>query len=120
MARTYKQPGLTLTYENGTGSDISAGDVVVTGDMLGFAEVDIADGESGSVSFEGVHEVTKVAGTAWTQGDKIDYDASASGFNIGITAASGDVEDCGVAAFDAASGDTTAYIKLTPGVGTGA
>lgn len=119
MSRTFHQNGAILDHTN-SGSAISAGDVVVIGDCVGIALVDIASGASGAVAIEGVHAVTKVAGTAWAQGDKIDYDASASGFDIGVTAASGDVEDCGVAALAAASGDTTAYLKLTPGTGTGA
>lgn len=118
MARTFQRPGLTLTYS--ASSTISAGDVVATGDIIGIALSDAVSGDDIEISVEGVHEVTKVAGTAWTQGDKIDYDASASGFDIGVTAASGDVEDCGVAALSALSAATTAYIKLTPGVGTGA
>lgn len=120
MGTKYTQEGAVLTYANDSGSDIAADDVVVMGDLVGFALVDIADGEEGSVAIEGVFEVTKVAGTAWGQGDKLDWDASADAFDIGVTAASGDVEDAGVAAFAAASGATVGYIKLTPGTGTGA
>lgn len=119
MARTYKQPGEVLEHANASGSAISAGDVVVMGDIVGIALVDIPDGESGSVAIEGVFTVAKVAGTAWAQGDKIDWDASAGAFDLGVTPASGDVTLAGVAAVAAASAATTAELKLTPGTGTG-
>lgn len=122
MARTFQRPGLTLTHT--AAGAISAGDVVVMGDIIGIALGDAATGETVEVSVEGVHLVPKVAGTAWGQGAKVDYDASAASgagsFDIGVTAASGDVEDCGVAALAAGSADTTGYLKLTPGTGTGA
>lgn len=118
MARTFQRPGLTLTYT--AGGTISAGDVVVTGDIVGIALSDAVSGDEIEISVEGVHEVAKTTGTAWVQGDKIDWDASASEFHLGVTAATGDVEDAGVAALDAASADATGFIKLTPGTGTGA
>ncbi|HSH45105.1 MAG TPA: DUF2190 family protein, partial [Longimicrobiales bacterium] len=93
---------------------------VVMGDVVGIALTDIAGGETGAVAIEGVFEVAKAAGTAWDQGAKLDWDASASAFDIGVTPATGDVEDCGVAAEAAASAATTGYIRLTPGTGTGA
>lgn len=117
MARTFQSPGLVLQHT--AAGTISAGDPIQMGDILGIALSDAVADEVISVSVEGVHEVVKVAGTAWAQGDKIDYDASASAFNIGITAATGDVEDCGVAALAAASAATVGYVKLTPGAGTG-
>ncbi|HSH44726.1 MAG TPA: DUF2190 family protein [Longimicrobiales bacterium] len=120
MGSTYRQKGDTWEYTNGSGSDIAVNSVVVMGDTVGIAEVDIADGETGAVAVTGVHEVAKAAGTAWDQGAKLDWDASTDSFDVGVTAATGDVEDCGVAAEAAASADTTGYIRLTPGTGTGA
>lgn len=117
MARTYQAPGLVLQHT--AAATISAGDPIKMGDTLGIALSDAVSGDVISVSVEGVHEVVKVAGTAWTQGAKVDYDASASGFNIGITPAAGDVSDAGVAALAAASAATVGYLKLTPGAGTG-
>src|SRR5690554_6265851 len=114
MGRTYQQQGAVLDYTNGTGSDISADDVVAVGDCIGIALVDIADGETGAVAIDGMFQVTKVAGTAWTQGAKLDWDASAEAFDVDITAAAGDVEDCGIAALAAATADTVGYIRLTP------
>lgn len=118
MARTFKQPGGILEHANASGSDIAAGDVVVTGDVVAIALVDIPDGESGSIAIAGVHTVPKTTGTAWVQGDAIDWDASAGEFHKGVTPATGDVVTCGVAAKAAASADATAELLLTPGTGT--
>lgn len=119
MARKFKQKGDVLTYTN-AGSAIAAGAVVAMADLVGIAEVDIAATTGvGTVAIEGVHLVPKIAGTAWVLGDSVDWDASAVAFGKGITPAAGDVLLAAVAFQAAASGDTTAYVKLTPGAGTG-
>lgn len=115
MGKTFRQPGAVLNHT--AGADIDAGDVVVLGDTVGIALVDIANGEDGAVSIEGVHEVPKVAGTAWDQGDSLDWDASEDAFGKGITPASGDVIGAAIAAADAGSAATTGEAKLTPGAG---
>ena len=117
MSRTFVQPGDKLTY-TASGADVSAGDVVEIGSMVGIADVDIADGESGTVTIAGVHEVTKAAGTAWNQGAMIDWDTSASAFSTGITPASGDITDCGIAAEAAGSAAVLGRVLLLPGRGT--
>jgi len=47
MATTFVNDGNKVVWTNGTGSDVSSGDVVVISNIIGVAEVDIADGESG-------------------------------------------------------------------------
>jgi predicted RecA/RadA family phage recombinase len=116
MATTFHQNGDVLDIV--AGSAISAGDVVVTGGMIGIAIADIANGSTGSIAVEGVFKVTKIAGEAWVVGDKIGYDASATGFDKTFTPAAGDVTTCGRAAVAAASADTVGYIKLTPASAT--
>lgn len=117
MSSTYVQPGKVVTWTNGTGSGVSAGDVVVMGDCVGVALVDIANGEDGSVSIQEVHTLAKVSGTAWSQGDKLDWDSANSAFTKGLTAGTGDVATCAVAAADAGSSATTGQVLLTPGTG---
>lgn len=119
MARKYLQKGDTIKYTN-AGSAITAGAVVAMNDIVGIADVDIAatTGE-GSVSIEGCFEVTKIAGTAWNLGDSVDWDASLVAFGKGITPAAGDVLLAAVCIEAAASGATTAKVKLVPGAGTG-
>jgi predicted RecA/RadA family phage recombinase len=112
MTRLFKQPGEKLTYIN-AGAAIAAGAVVVMGDSVGVAEVDIAatTGE-GIVAVEGVFLLPKTAGTAWAIGDKLDYDLSAEEFHKGLTTAAGDIAGCAVAHKAAASGDTSGWVKL--------
>lgn len=119
MSRTFKQMGNVVTHTNASGADIASGDVVVMGDTVGIALADIPDTEQGSVAIAGVHEVTKVAGTAWVQGDSLDWDSAAPGFEKDkTTPVAGDVENCAVAAADATSAATVGEVKLTPGTGT--
>lgn len=121
MSRTYVQPGKVLNHT--AGADIEAGDVVVIGDIVGVAQVDIANGGTGAVAIEGVHRLRKVAGAAWGQGDKLHWDASAASgagaFAASITPATGDVSNCAIAAASAGSDDTVGEVRLTPGTGSG-
>ncbi len=115
MARTLVQPGDKLTVT--AGSAISAGDVVEIGNMVGIADVDAASGENFTVTIAGVHTVAKTTGTAWAQGDMIDWDTSAEEFHTGLTPATGDITDCAIAAAAAGSAAATGQILLLPGRG---
>lgn len=117
MATTFHQNGDVLDIV--AGSAISSGDVVVTGDIVGIAVADIANGSTGSIAVEGVFKVAKASGEAWAVGDKLGWDASASAFDLTFTPATGDVTTCCVAAVAAGSADTVGYVKLTPGTGAG-
>ena len=68
--------GKTLTYTNGTGSDIASGDLVIIGTRVGVAAVDIANGASGTVAISGVFEVPKEASLVVAQGDLLYADAT--------------------------------------------
>lgn len=106
------------TVEHTAAATIASGDVVVIGDNVGVALGDAATGESVTVAMNGRFSVAKTTGTAWSQGDKLDWDVSALEFQKGLSSALGDVTDCAIAAIDAASGDATGEIILTPGTGT--
>lgn len=117
MTTKYVGEGKVLDYAN-AGAAIASGDVVVTGDTVGIALKDIpATTGVGPIAIEGVFTVDKTAGTAWVQGDSIDWDASASKFHKGATPATGDVLLCCVAAAAAGSAAVTGQVKLTPGTG---
>lgn len=118
MASNYVCEGDVLQYV-ATAATVS-GQVVVIGDLVGIALVNLASGETGSAMIEGVFEVAKVAGAAIAQGARVDWDASASAFAEGITTATGDVSGCGVAYEAAASAATSMKVRLTPGTGTAA
>lgn len=74
--KNYIQEGNVIEYTNGTGSDISSGDVVPIGKFCGVAVVDIPNGATGAVSIEGVFDLTKKTSTdTMAVGDAIGYDS---------------------------------------------
>lgn len=105
MSRTYIQPGHVLDV-TASGSDIAAGDVVVRGARVAVALDNIADGDTGSASVEGVHELPKVSGSAISQGATVYWNGSAM-----TTASSGNTE-AGYAFEAAQSADTSMAVKL--------
>jgi predicted RecA/RadA family phage recombinase len=117
--KNFYQEGENITWTNGTGSAVVSGQVVAIGSLVGIACVDIASTTTGAVKLEGVFLVPKTAGTAWTQGAELNWDASAATFDIGTaTPATGDISGCCVAAYAAASAATTGYVLINKGVGT--
>lgn len=112
MSRTFRQPGQVLEFTNGTGVDIASGEVVIMGDTVGVALVDIPDGETGNVSIHGVHELAKTGAQAWTQGEIVNWDSDNTEFTT-ATPANG-VILAGKAALDAGAADATAEVLLTP------
>ena len=94
------------------GSAVSAGDVVVQGDLVGVAKLDIAANALGALAVEGVFDVPKAAGggTAITAGAKVYWD-------VGDTEAKEDAESgankyLGKVVIAAADADTTVRVRL--------
>lgn len=120
MATNYVNDGCVITYSN-SGSAISAGDVVVVGEQIGVALVDIAATTgTGSVQLEGVFDLPKVDAAVIAQGESVIWDSSAGKFDDNAaTPASGDVSGCCVAmeGKGATTGETI-KVKLNVGVGT--
>jgi len=116
------QEGKRITWTNGTGSAVVAGDPVVIGSQVGVACVDIANGASGAVQMEGVFELPKVAGGsghAIAQGESVLFDVSAGKFDLKTAvAAAGDISGCCIAWAAALTAATTVEVKLNVGVGT--
>ena len=94
-------------------ADLTGGAPVVMGDSVGVAVGDIANGSTGAVAVEGVYELAKVSGTAWTQGAALDFDASEGAFTVNLSATGGDVTGAGIAAADAPAGATMGLVKLS-------
>lgn len=120
MATNYDSEGAVITYSN-TGSAISAGDVVVVGEQIGVALVDIAATTgTGSVAMSGVFDLPKVDAAVIAQGESVIWDVSAGKFDDNAaTPATGDVSGCCVAM--EGKGATTSeniLVKLNVGVGT--
>lgn len=123
MARNIMHEGSesdVMPFTNTTGADIAAGAVVKLKHAIGIALTDIAQNATGSVAVEGVIlNVPKVTGTAWAQGEKLLWDASASKFDgSGATPATGDLMGGVIAWLAAASADAVGVVKLTPGNAT--
>lgn len=118
--KNFIQEGRRITWTNGTGSDVAAGDPVVVGALLCVALVDIADGASGQLATEGVYELPKVAdvsGHAIAQGEELVFDVSVGKFDLGAAvAAEGDLVGGSVAWFAATSAATTVKVKINVGV----
>ena len=104
---TFKHPGVVMDWENGTGADVSVGDVISLGTFCGVAQVDIANGATGPVSLSGVYEIAAVNNAAFTQGDLI-Y------FNTVAKKATKDASKAflGVAMRDKETAGTTAWVKI--------
>jgi predicted RecA/RadA family phage recombinase len=72
---TYVHDGKSIDYT--PGSDVSAGDVVVQGDLVGIAKLDIAASALGALAVTGVFDLPKTTGVgeAITAGAKVYWDA---------------------------------------------
>jgi len=114
MATNYVQAGEVIDYT--AGADISSGDVVAVGNLVGVAITDIASGDTGAVSVEGVWELPKVSAAVIGAGETVNYDVSASAFDDNAaTAATGDLTGGCVAVAAAGNGDLTVLVKINVG-----
>ena len=93
-------------------ADVAAGDIVVIGDIVGIAKLDIKAGVLGALALTGVYDIVKAAGTgtAVTRGAKVYWNAttkvatadSSSGVNLYL----------GKAFAAAADADTVVRVRL--------
>lgn len=90
------------------GSAVSSGDVVVQGDLVGVALLDIAASTLGGLATSGVFDVSKDTSTAHTVGTLLYWDVSAG--EVAESADSGTNKVFGKAIAAAASADTTVRI----------
>jgi predicted RecA/RadA family phage recombinase len=99
------QPGeilvLTAPY------DRSSGQGALIGSIFGIAQVDVLSGSDAAFAVEGVFDISKASG-AVTQGVKLYWDNTAK--NVTTTSTSNTL--IGVATAAAASGDSTARVRL--------
>jgi len=118
MATNYDSEGKVVQYT--AGADISSGDVVVMGNIIGVALTDIANGATGSVAIEGVFTVPKVSAAVIAVGESLTYDVSASAFDdSAATPATGDITGAPAVAMEAGiNTQTTLKVKLTGVPGT--
>lgn len=72
----FVQEGKSIDYT--PGADVSAGDIVVQGDLLGVAQIDIAANQLGAVAVAGVFDIDKATGvgTGIAVGTKVYWDVA--------------------------------------------
>ena len=110
--RNYKGPGQLVQYTNSTGNPIASGDVVEFGSMgYGIANDDIPDGDTDALAFDGIYELArKTADAAWSAGDGLYWDVSASE----LTTDSTSNKFIGFAERGTGAADTTGRVILHP------
>ncbi len=91
------------------GADIAAGDVVVQGELVGVAKLDIKANKLGALTVGGVFDFAKATGVAFTAGALLYWDDTA---NTATTTAGGN-KLIGKVVRAAANPDTTVRIRLS-------
>lgn len=107
--KNYIQPGEVIDFANTTGADIASGQAFLVGDKLAVAEVDIANGTTGTAAICGVFSLPK-DDTAGAQGAAAYWDDAAGA--ITDTDNAGANKRVGIFHAAAAAGDATANVKL--------
>ena len=87
---------------------LTSGQGALVGSLFGVASTDLANGASGEFVTQGVFDLTKATGEAWTVGAKVYWD---NGNRRVTTTASGNTL-IGVALAVAASGATVGRVRL--------
>lgn len=72
--KNYKSPGDNVTIVAGTA--VKSGDFVKKGAISGVAQGDAASGEKVVLVRKGMFGLPKLAAQAWTEGDKVYWDAA--------------------------------------------
>lgn len=119
MANTKYSDGGVIQWANPS-TAVASGAVVVMGQTLGVALVDIANGATGSVAIDGVYTAPKVSAAVIAQGESLTWDVSAGAFDDNAaTPATGDITGPTAVAFEAAgNGVTSLKVKFTGVPGT--
>lgn len=84
MSAEFKREGEVVQHVAAT--DITVGDTVVMGNIVGVAIVDIATGDTGSVRIAGVFEFPKTSANVMTQGLKVYWNSTLSEVTTTATA----------------------------------
>jgi len=111
MSDNYVQKGEVIDWTNGTGSAVSAGDVIEFTDKIGIAETDIANGATGAVAVEGVFTLSKstdATAGVFAPGKKVNWDTT----NDRATLSATGIQPCGYCIETVVAATTTAKIKI--------
>jgi predicted RecA/RadA family phage recombinase len=118
MATNFVKDGKIITHV--ALAAVSSGEVVNLASVtMGIALNDAAIGEDVEVAIEGVFNVVKLTGTAWVQGQILNWDESADAWGTATLSGSvGDFNGGACAANAVASTVLVGQIKLLQGTGT--
>lgn len=118
MATNYIQEGDRIKFT--AAADVSSGDLVVIGTLLGVALTDVANGAEGEAKIKGVFSLPKATAAVIAAGETLTWDVSAGNFDDNAaTPATGDITGACAAAIEAAgNGATTVKVLLTGTPGT--
>jgi predicted RecA/RadA family phage recombinase len=108
--KNYIQTGNSVDYVNQTGSPIRSGDVVIVGNQIGIAAVNIAIGSHGQIILDGVFTLSADSSTAFNFGDALYWDANANQLTTTATANTA----AGICVVAKQSSDTIAVVRLQP------
>lgn len=97
--------------------DLSSGDLVAVGNLMGVCVTDIATGVVGPVRVTGEFLLPTAAAQTIAQGDLLNYDASAGVVTKAATGAAGDITGAAVATVAAAAGEAV-QCRINSGGGT--
>lgn len=116
--KTFVQKGECMTIT--ASANITSGQVVAVGNILGVATADIASGAQGEICISGVFTVPKVSGAVIAAGESLTWDVSAAAFDDNAaTPAAGDITGAPAVAFEAAGNGVTEFdVKFTGVPGT--
>lgn len=115
MASNFIQPGATLDIV--AGATLTSGVPVAIGALVAVPLSSVASGQPCAVRVEGVFDVPKATGNSFTVGQRVNFRPSTGAFTV-ATPAAGDLIGAGIAVAAAASGDTVARVRLSPGAAT--
>jgi predicted RecA/RadA family phage recombinase len=105
--QNFIRKGQILTWLNDSEAGVKGGDLLIIGNVVGVATLDIAPGASGAVAMEGVYQLPK-ASVAIAVGQRVYVDGDGT---IPTTGAAGDTP-AGVAWAAAGAGDSTAQVRI--------
>jgi predicted RecA/RadA family phage recombinase len=104
--QNYIQPGVNMTVP--APADVSSGDLVVVGALVGIAQGDALTGVDITIVTQGVFELPKLEAQAWTLGQKVYWDSA----NAQCTTVATGNRHIGVAAAAAANPSTAGQVRL--------
>ena len=104
--KNFVQKGSTVDYA--ASANITSGQPVLVGAMLGIAATDIANGATGILATEGVFTLPSLTGTGWAQGAQLYWDDT----NKRVTNVASGNTACGKCWNTKASADATCLVKV--------